>query len=225
MRKKMFWVGLLFSSIQSFAQTYSSDSIGGHTYVDLGLASGTLWATCNVGAERPEEYGGYFAWGETTQKDSCNWDRYALSNGGPANLTKYCTDDFFGVSDGRTTLLPEDDAATANWGPGWRMPTYKEMQELLNGCIWVWTDNYAGTGISGRMGTSITTGQVIFLPAAGYKGAGRFSSVGDYGEYWSSSLDSSSSDSALDISFVSGNFNAYGNSRYNGQSVRAVVAK
>lgn len=225
MRKKLFWLVLLFPSIQSFAQTHSSDSIGGHAYVDLGLASGTLWATCNVGAERPEEFGGYFAWGETAQKDSCNWDRYKLSEGGPANLTKYCTDDLFGTSDGRTTLLPEDDAATVNWGPRWRMPTYKEQQELLKGCVWVWTDNYAGTGVSGRLGTSIATGQVIFLPAAGYKGEGHLYSVGDFGEYWSSSLDSSSSDSALDFSFVSGNISSFGNSRYNGQSVRAVVVK
>lgn len=220
----MFGFVLLLTSLQTVAQSYT-DTISGHSFVDLGLPSGTLWATCNVGAERPEDFGSYFAWGETSPKDTCDWDRYSLTTGGANNLTKYCTDEFYGSVDGLTTLLPNDDAATANWGSHWRMPTFKEQQELLNGCIWVWTDNYAGTGVSGRMGTSIATGQVIFFPAAGYKGAGRFYSVGDYGEYWSSTLDTSGCDSALDFSFVSGNFNTYGNSRYNGQSVRAVVVK
>lgn len=225
MKRLMFWLGLLPLAVHTSAHTYSTDSIGGHIYVDLGLPSGTLWAICNIGAEHPEDFGNYYAWGETTPKDTCNWSNYVFTEGGSTNLTKYCTEDFYGKTDGLTTLLPQDDAATANWGVQWRMPTFKEQQELINGCFWSWTDNYAGTGVSGRMGTSISNGQVIFFPAAGYKGAGRFYSVGDFGEYWSSNLDASSSDSALDFSFVSGNINSYGNSRYNGQTVRAVVRK
>ena len=98
----------------------------GHEYVDLGLPSGTLWATCNVGAETPEGYGDYFAWGETELKTTYNLSTYKYTNGSYDQLTKYCSNSSYGYNgftDTLTVLLPEDDAATANWGDGWCMPT------------------------------------------------------------------------------------------------------
>ena len=116
---------------------------GDHDYVDLGLPSGTLWATCNVGADSPEDYGDYFAWGETQPKDTYDWSTYQYCNGSYNTLTKYSVEFFDswyeqytnygynGFIDNLTTLLPEDDAATANWGADWRMPTKKDLARAL----------------------------------------------------------------------------------------------
>ena len=159
----------------------------GHAYVDLGLPSGLLWATCNVGAFSPEDYGDYFAWGETTPKDNYGWSTYQYCNGSSTTLTKYCTNADFGNNgyvDNLTTLLPEDDAATANWGPDWRMPTYEEWQELYNNTTVTWTTQ---NGVSGRLFTA-ANGNSLFLPAAGYRGGSSLYYAGSYGYYWSSSL-------------------------------------
>ena len=119
-----------------------------HDYVDLGLPSGTLWATCNVGANSPEEYGDYFAWGETETKDNYDCDTYkwgtaaydTIFNGWYLEtLTKYNTDSGYGTVDNKTTLTLADDAARANWGGKWRMPTDAEWEELMNSCTWTWT--------------------------------------------------------------------------------------
>ena len=104
--------------------------IDGHEYVDLDLPSGTLWATCNVGAEKPEEYGDYFAWGETKTKENYDWSTYKWCNGSEYELTKYCVSGRYGTVDNKTELLPEDDAATANWGSNWCMPTVEQIEEL-----------------------------------------------------------------------------------------------
>ena len=101
----------------------------GHDYVDLGLRSGTLWATCNVGADIPEAYGDHFAWGETQPKAAYNDSNYIYSQGGYNQFTKYCTKPEFGFNgftDNLKTLQPSDDAATVNWGEGWRTPTIDE---------------------------------------------------------------------------------------------------
>ena len=120
-------------------------SYNGHDYIDLGLPSGTMWATCNVGAESPDQYGDYFAWGETTQKAIYNWNTYVYSNGDYNQLTKYCTQSDFGFNgftDDLKTLQSSDDAATTNWGEGWSMPTYNQWVELLRkGCYWSCTLN------------------------------------------------------------------------------------
>ena len=142
--------------------------IGGddHAYVDLGLPSGLLWAACNVGANAPEEYGDYFAWGETQPKDVYNWSTYQYCMGSNNTLTKYCTDPNYGYNgftDNLTILLPEDDAATANWGNGWRMPTKEEWQELLDNTTVTWTQQ---NGVNGRLFTG-SNGNSLFLPAAG----------------------------------------------------------
>ena len=113
-----------------------------HEFVDLGLPSGTLWATMNVGANSPEEYGDYFAWGETTPKDYYDWSTYQWCMGSRSSFTKYCTDSSLGYNgfvDNKTELDPEDDAATANWGEMWRMPSDDQLYELKNVCIWQWT--------------------------------------------------------------------------------------
>ena len=136
---------------------------GGHEYVDLGLPSGTLWATCNVGANAPEEYGDYFAWGETQPKDVYNWSTYQYCMGSETTLTKYCTNSSFGYNgftDNLTTLLPEDDAATANWGSEWRMPTKEEWDELFLNTASIWTTQ---NGVDGRLFTA-SNGNSLFIP-------------------------------------------------------------
>ena len=103
------------------------DTLDGHAYVDLGLPSGTLWATCNVGASSPEEYGDYFAWGETEPKNDYNWSTYKYCKGSSTTMTKYCTSSSYGTVDNKTELEPSDDAATVNWGSNWQMPSLEQL--------------------------------------------------------------------------------------------------
>ncbi len=133
----------------------------GHAFVDLGLLSGTLWATCNVGATRPEEYGDYFAWGETKPK------------------TEYVEENYAYADKPKPNVLPEsEDAATANWGKGWRMPTNEDFEELINRCSWKYIkqNNVFGCLFTGPNGHS------IFLPNAGTISE----ESGSDGSYWSS---------------------------------------
>lgn len=155
-------------------------------WVDLGLPSGLLWATRNVGASRPEDYGDYFAWGETTPKDNYSWETYRYANGNKDQLTKYCNysgSGYNGFSDNLTTLQPSDDAAKANISGSW-MPTFGEWQELLNNCTWTWTTR---NGVNGYQ-VKGPNGERLFLPAAGNRWDGNTLNVGSYGYYWSSSL-------------------------------------
>ena len=196
-----------------------------HTWVDLGLPSGTLWATCNVGATTPEDYGDYFAWGETQPKDYYEWSTYQYCNGSDNTLTKYCNNSsngYNGFIDNLTTLLPEDDAATANWGSGWRMPTKEEWQELFQNTTHTWTTQ---NGVNGRLFTA-SNGNSLFLPAAGGRYDGSLNNVGNYGYYWSSSL---RADDPYDAWYFYFNSDYYGMSgwyrygdRYHGHSVRPV---
>ncbi len=195
--------------------------IGGsnHEYVDLGLPSGLLWATCNVGADSSEDYGDYFAWGETQTKNTYNWSTYQYCNGNSSTLTKYCNNSnygYYGFTDNLTTLLPEDDAATANWGSDWRMPTKEEWQELYNNttCTWI-TQN----GVNGKLFTA-SNGNSLFLPAAGWYFNSSLNN--SYGSYWSSSLDTDSPDKAWYFHFTSGGCYMLHNNRGYGRSVRAV---
>ncbi|MCQ2195156.1 MAG: DUF1566 domain-containing protein [Paludibacteraceae bacterium] len=203
--------------------------VGKYPYVDLGLPSGLKWATYNVGATSPEEYGDYFAWGETKPQaasdSSYSWATYKWCNGDGDFLTKYCTQSRYGTVDSLTTLLPEDDAATANWGGAWRMPTRAEQKELIEGCDWEWTDDYNSTGVSGQIGTSKTNGNTIFLPAAGGRNNGSLSDVRGYGYYWSSSLRTGSSFSAYVLYFNSGYIDWDFDNRLYGLAVRAVSGK
>lgn len=162
-------------------------------YVDLGLS--VKWGTCNLGASNPEEYGAYFAWGETETKSSYTWATYQWSNGTSDYITKYCSMSTYGSSsftDNKFILDLEDDVANVKLGGDWRMPTMSEMNELYNKCTWTWfdADNLEFGGVAGYKVTSNIEGYTdhfIFLPAAGYRGGnGEFHSVGSYGYYWSS---------------------------------------
>ena len=158
-------------------------SENGHEYVDLGLS--VKWATFNVGATKPEEYGDYFAWGETQPKSTYDWTTYKYCNGSGFSLTKYCTDCNYGTVDNKTILEAADDAARANWGGSWRMPTDAELTELREQCTWTWTTQ---NGVNGYKVTSKSNGNSIFLPAAGYRAVSSLYSAGSGGYYWSSSL-------------------------------------
>ncbi len=223
--------GTVVSTSASYSFTVTSsgtyvanfEEIGGddHTYVDLGLPSGMLWATCNVGANSPEEYGDYFAWGETQPKDYYHWSTYQYCMGSNNTLTKYCTDPNYGYNgftDNLTILLPEDDAATANWGNGWRMPTKEEWQELYQNTTVTWTQQ---NGVNGRLFTA-SNGSSLFLPAAGGRWDVELYLVGSRGYYWSSSLYTGIPSSAWRFLFYSGNYGVSSSNRYGGLSVRAV---
>ena len=147
-----------------------------HEYVDLGLS--VKWATCNVGATKPEGYGGYFAYGETTSKKTYTWETYKHGSGS-SRLDKYNS------VDGKDILDAADDAATANWGGNWRMPTKAEVQELMTKCKWEWTTM---NGTQGYKVISKTNGNYIFLPGCSYFSFSSRSDSGPYGNYMTSTL-------------------------------------
>lgn len=160
-------------------------------YVDLGLPSGTLWATCNIGASKPEEYGDLFAWGETEPKEIYRWDNYKHGTG-PLRLTKYSR-----KTDNKLELDPEDDAATVNWGSEWQMPSEIQMEELISSDYTTSTIE-TRNGIKGRLITSKFNGNSIFLPAAGFF-AYDPALAGEMGYYWSLTLDEYVSEEAICI--------------------------
>lgn len=162
-------------------------TIGGHQYVDLGLSSGVLWATCNLGADTPSDYGNYYAWGETSTKSEYDYSSYWL-DGKPRH-----TSDKYKVG-GVTTLSLNNDAAHVEWGDSWRMPTGAEQQELIKECTWNWLA--AGNTEYGVAGFKVVgkNGKHIFLPLAGEKVGSSAKHEGIYGNYWNSSLDASDSE-------------------------------
>lgn len=180
--------------------------------IDLGLPSGTKWACCNVGAKAPQEYGGYYAWGETEEKDDYFWDTYQY--GTEDNPTKY------NASDGKTALEPSDDVAHVKWGGEWHMPTREQCRELVEQCEYQWTsvDGVGGGKFTGPNGSS------IFLPAAGSHRDGSDRDYrGSYGEYWSSRLET---DAINGVSVVFNDGDAFlvsWSNRYGGGSVRPVA--
>lgn len=193
-----------------------SNKVNDHEYVNLGLS--VKWATCNIGASSPEDYGDYFAWGETTPKSTYDWSTYKWCKGSYNTMTKYCTESYHGTVDNKVTLDPEDDAAHVNWGGDWRTPTRAEQDELRTKCTWTWTD------LNGVKGYKVfgPNGNAIFLPAAGYRYDSSSSYVGSRGYYWSSSLYSDYSYSACYLSFLSGDVDWSNGDRNSGRSVRAV---
>ena len=202
-----------------FVYTYlPTGSVNGHEYVDLGLPSGIKWATCNVGATSPEEYGGYYAWGETEEKDDYSWSTYKWCNGSETSMTKYCNHSEYGTIDNKTTLESEDDVAHVKWGGEWRMPTFDEQKELLRNCTWTWTTQ---NGVNGYKVTSKSNGNSIFLPAAGFRYGTATYYRGSYGYYWSLLLYSDGS-YAYDLYFDSGSYVWDSGRRFRGQSVRPV---
>ena len=199
-----------------------TDYINGYGYVDLGLPSGTMWATMNVGANSPEDGGKHYAWGETQHKETYDWTTYSHCNGSETSLTKYCSNSEYGdggITDDLTVLEAMDDAAVANWGEGWRLPTQIEMQELVDNCDKTWTTY---NGVAGMLFTSRNNGNSIFLPDAGLCTGSDPSSAVSGGYYWSSSLDTNYPHRAWDLYFGSDDCAIYYSYRIYGQSVRAV---
>ncbi len=204
--------------------------------VDLGLS--VKWGSFNLGASAPEEYGDYYAWGETepyySSQDPLTWKEgkeagyewasYKWSNGSSRTMTKYCDNSSYGskgFTDNKTVLDPEDDAAYVNLGGSWRIPTDAEWTELREKCTWTWTKQ---NGVNGMLVTA-SNGNSIFLPAASYRSVTGISSLGFLGEYWSSSLSTGTPNSAWNADFDSGNVGRYsGSYRCCGQSVRPVYA-
>ena len=188
--------------------------------VDLGLS--VKWASWNIGAASPEDYGVYFAWGETVPKEDYTWSNYKWCNGSTTTLTKYNTKTANGTVDNKTTLDPDDDAAHVNWGGTWRMPTQAEFRELISNCNEVMTTE---NGVYGRRFTSKKEGYTdksIFVPAAGHFD-GSFLSSRSYGYYWSSSLYTSNLARAYTLEFYSSSVSVYYVGRHFGQPVRPVT--
>ena len=173
-------------------------TLNGHNWVDLGLPSGTKWATCNIGATKSEDYGDYYAWGETQSKKKYNEKNY-----------KY--------TDNSIVLSSKDDVATANWGSDWRMPTQAEMDELSSNCIHKWTTQ---NGVNGLLFTG-TNGNSIFLPAAGSRSDSSLDKAVFSGCYWSSSL-VPDDDSSWFLLFASDDYDVGHTNRYYGFSIRPV---
>lgn len=216
---------------------------GDYAYVDLGLPSGLMWATCNIGAQNPYDFGDKFAWGETATKQKFTWSTYTWCNGGNTSITKYCAESNFGTVDGLTQLEPEDDAAHIQWGGVWRMPTYDEQVELKDNCYWQWTSGYNGSNVAGfivykakaesdrgkhsynnpSLSASYSLSDThIFLPAAGYMANTTMSYEGVLGSYWSSTLRAGNSANANCFNIYSSKAYNEGSQRCAGLSIRPV---
>lgn len=185
--------------------------------VDLGLS--VKWANANLGAEVPEEYGDYYAWGETETKEDYNWKTYKWLKRDDDKFTKYNTKSSYGTVDHKTVLDPEDDVAHVKLGGKWRMPTDEEWTELRENCIWTWTSQ---GGVSGYRVTSKTNGNSIFLPAAGIRET-ILGFVNTYGIYWSSSLNTDYPNNAWYLEFDPGDVDRDDNIRFDRGSVRPVT--
>lgn len=188
-------------------------TINGHEWVDLGLPSGLKWATCNVGASEPEEFGDYYAWGETEPKSeytSINSLTYKVSF---RKLKKS------GIIDESGILTNEYDAASVNWGDGWRMPTIEEYGELLDECTW----NFASfNGINGYLVTGPNK-KNIFLPAAAFQQGTSIENIGDFGDYWSSTIVKELSGVSCSLGYSSKSYGRRRYARYAGRTIRPVT--
>lgn len=215
--------------------------------VDMGTKTADgyklYWATCNIGASNPEDYGDYYAWGEIEpyyssqnpltwkkgKKNGYHWASYKWANGAADKLTKYCPSsktnywDGEGAPDDKTVLDPEDDVAHVVLGGNWRMPTDEEWTELSTTCTWTWTSNFNGTGVKGRIVTA-SNGNSIFLPYTGQRDDTVLRFEGSYGMYWSSSSYSSRPDIArcFSLSDINGDYKVGGYNRCKGHAVRPI---
>ena len=207
--KKLFLIGALFCIFcnSSYGSTKASSEPAnvhnGHGYVDLGLPSGLKWATCNVGASNPEDYGDYYAWGEVSTKDT-----YTESN--CSTYEKYIGSPISGD--------PRYDVARKKWGGSWRMPTKAEFEELIDNCTWRWTTK------GGHKGYKVTgpNYKSIFLPAAGCRAGADACLAGSIGYYWSATPDESDTQYARSLYFDSDYRCTYWLGRYYGHGVRPV---
>ena len=206
-----------------------------HEYVDLGLC--VKWATCNIGADKPEDYGDYYAWGELSPKESYTWENYRFRTSGndeaTVRLSKYTSmyytsmldeDNRYFIADDKTRLELEDDVARVKWGGNWRLPTDEEMNELIDSCTWTWTTL---NGVNGCLVTSNRLGYTdrsIFLPATGKYGfESENKSAGTWGHYWSSSVNKDQTSYIAGVLAIGSGYAAVKVTfRNHGQSIRPV---
>ena len=202
----------------------SQANSNGFEYVDLGLPSGTLWATCNVGAKKPEEYGDYFMWGSTVPNtdDTCDW-AHSPFNGGQKGFNKKYFDLVKDTVCPNGVLAPEYDAVHQIMGGDWHMPTKEQFKELKNNTDIRWVKDWEGTGVNGRVFTSRVNGNSIFIPASGLRNSSSVYFRGRYAYVWSSSLRASSPDRAWYLNFSSNDYYVVCNLRYVGFSLRGVI--
>ena len=197
--------GCACEGVHSRPRARCSGMHAGHEWVDLGLS--VKWATCNIGASSPTDFGNYYAWGETSPKSD-----YAESNS---------------KTYGRNMIdiggNPRCDAARANWGGSWRLPTYAECEELLSNCYSEWTTQ---NGVAGRRFTSTKNGSSIFIPAAGYRAGTSAELVGRHARYWSSTPIEGETETSLSLEFPEGDIIpeiAYFHCRFYGYTIRPVL--
>ena len=219
-----------YGAVKSFT-TKESTIPGGA--VDLGIVmrrtDGTTyklyWAKSNLSDKglctNPEDYGDYYAWGETKPKENYSWLMYKFGKSSSGPFSKYSTPSSDGPIDNKTVLEPEDDVAHVKLGGKWRMPTDAEWTELMAKCTWTWVTNYNGSGINGRL-VKATNGNSIFLPAAGRRYGATLNNVCSSGYYWSSSLYTVYSCDAWQVFFRSDDVGKYVDLRFYGLSVRPV---
>lgn len=206
------------NSTQNNPGNQMPDSIEEHAYVDLGLS--VLWASCNIGANLPEEFGDYYAWGEISTKEKYTEENYKWfdttkkTKWGNCLLIKYNSDGNDGYVDNKSKLDAADDVATVKWGKGWRIPTYKEWNELRNKCSWRWI---VLGDIYGYQVTSSVNNNSIFLPAAGEGGY-----QDQKGHYWASTINYSYNAQSVDFDKIGKKLSYYPGYRVNGYSVRPV---
>ena len=175
---------LTFSTL--FLITTFSSTQSKHQYVDLGLS--VKWATCNIGADKPEEHGEYFSWGETENKRINNWETYKFTEGDKNIISKYCSNSQYGwheLADSLSALELVDDVAHKKWGGNWRIPTKAEIKELIENCTWTWTtrNNINGYLVTGKKPGY--TDRSIFIPVTGAYNNGKLFGSKDHGHYWS----------------------------------------
>ena len=210
-------LAVMFLGTAGYAKGDVTESTNGVEAVDLGLS--VKWANMNVGAKKASGFGTYFAWGETKSKEYYSWNTYTWSKGDSQFLTKYST------TDRKSQLAPVDDAASANLGGEWRMPTVDEYEELMNpdNCKWEWTSE---DGVNGYKVTSKKTGNSIFLPITGFRYYGDVQFRAISGFYWTSSLCTANPNKAWCLEFNFSDVKVhYGNlssNRFSGRCIRAV---
>ena len=219
-----------YGAVKSFTTKESSTSEGA---VDLGImitrTDGTTyklyWAKSNLSDKglctNQEDYGDYYAWGETKPKENYSWLMYKFGKSSSGPFSKYSTPSSDGPIDNKTVLEPEDDVAHVKLGGKWRIPTDAEWTELMAKCTWTWVTNYNGSGINGRL-VKATNGNSIFLPAAGRRYGATLNNVCSSGYYWSSSLYTVYSCDAWQVFFRSDDVGKYVDLRFCGLSVRPV---
>ncbi|MCQ2216757.1 MAG: hypothetical protein MJZ31_12680 [Bacteroidales bacterium] len=208
----------LLSATLIASSAWAQNVENGHEYVDLGLTSGTMWATTNIGADTPEAIGNYFAWGETATKETYNWETYTLCDGDYDQLTKYIPagwnaygkDD---VTDDKSVLEKADDVASQTWQGNWAIPTPDQLNELVTKCCWLYTNTYKGNSVAGyiiykaKNESDKGAFYVYQLPPTGYttEDTHIFLPVncGDFCHYWSNTVAENNPAMAVAFSFVS----------------------